>query len=1261
MAVSASPGPQATPKESPQPRSARIGFLERLHSPQRPVLVFDGATGTSLQQMDLSAEDFGGPALEGCNENLVFTRPDAVQAVHRHFLEVGCDVIETDTFGATSIVLAEYDLQDQTFALNQRAAQLAREVADEYSTPEQPRFVAGSIGPTTKLPTLGHIDFDAMVASFREQAEGLIAGDVDLFIVETCQDVLQIKAALQGIEQAFAATGQRLPLMVSVTMETTGTMLVGSDIAAVVAILEPFPIDVLGLNCATGPEQMKEHVRYLSQHSPFVVSCIPNAGLPENVGGVAHYRLTPVEMKMQLMHFVEDLGVQVIGGCCGTTPQHIAALTELARELHPAPRRVRGALAASPTAAEATIATPAEERQEADRPRPALAYEPAAASIYGVTPYHQDNSFLIIGERLNASGSKKVRELLNEEDWDGLVAVARGQVKENAHVLDVNVDYVGRDGVSDMRNLVSRLVTNVNLPLMLDSTEWQKMEAGLKVAGGKCILNSTNYEDGDERFFKVLELAKGYGAAVVVGTIDEEGMARTADRKFAIAQRAYRDILEFGIPAHEIFYDPLALPISTGIEEDRNNAAATVEAIRRIRSQLPGVHVVLGVSNVSFGLSPAARIVLNSVFLHECCQAGMDAAIVSPAKILPLAKISEDNQQISRQLIYDERRFEGDICVFDPLTELTTMFEGVSAKEARASGPSLADLPVEERLKQHIIDGERIGLETALDEALLSHPPLQIINTFLLDGMKVVGELFGSGQMQLPFVLQSAETMKSAVAHLEPHMETVEGQSTSKGKFLIATVKGDVHDIGKNLVDIILTNNGYEVINLGIKQSVDQIVEAQRLHNADCIAMSGLLVKSTAFMKDNLDTFNREGIRVPVILGGAALTPRFVHGDCRSVYQGQVIYGRDAFADLRFMDALMEAKAHGRWEDGQGFLEGAPAGLGLGEVPTEEAAPVAASPGAEAQAQASAPAEPAAPTAAEVVDDSRSAVVPEESALQPPFWGSQVLQEHEIDLAEVMAYLDRNALFAGQWQLRKSQQQSRAEYEAMLAEKAEPVLQHWLGRCLEEELLHPRVAYGYFPCGRLGNAVVLFDPAPLGAGDGPAGAGPELGRFLLPRQRAGNRYCIADFYRDLANDGAGHPRPSDLLPMQAVTMGERATAFAQELFRADQYSDYLYFHGLGVQMAEALAEWVHARIRRELGFADPQGMPLRDVLAQRYRGSRYSFGYPACPNVADSRPQLDWLGAQRIGLSMDESDQLEPEQSTTALVAMHSQARYFSA
>jgi len=1192
-------------------------FLDHLHSPQRPVLVFDGATGTSLQQLELTADDFGGEDLEGCNENLVVTRPDAVQSVHRQFLDAGCDVIETDTFGAASVVLAEYGLEDQAFELNKKAAELAREVADAYSTAAKPRFVAGSMGPTTKLPTLGHIEFDTLKEAYTEQAEGLLVGGVDLFIIETCQDVLQIKAALQGVMDAFEKRGESRPLMVSVTMETTGTMLVGSDIAAVVSILEPFPIDILGLNCATGPEQMKEHIRYLSQHSPFVVSCIPNAGLPENVGGVAHYRLQPLELKMQLMHFVEDLGVQVIGGCCGTTPAHIQALSQLSEELKPAER----------------------ENRRSHLERAALGYEPSAASIYGATSYHQDNSFLIIGERLNASGSKKVRDLLNEEDWDGLVAVARGQVKENAHVLDVNVDYVGRDGESDMKELVSRVVTNINLPLMLDSTEWQKMEAGLKVAGGKCILNSTNFEDGDERFFKVLELAKRYGAGVVVGTIDEDGMARTAEKKLQIAKRAYRAAVEYGIPAREIFYDPLALPISTGIEEDRRNGVETIEAIRRIREDLPGVHVVLGVSNVSFGLSPAARITLNSVFLHDCCEAGMDAAIVSPAKILPLIKINDEHQQVCRDLIQDRRRFEGDVCVYDPLTELTSLFEGVSAKDARASGPSLSDLPVEERLKQHIIDGERIGLEEALSLGLESYAPLEIVNTFLLDGMKVVGELFGSGQMQLPFVLQSAETMKAAVAFLEPHMEKSEGERTAKAKFLIATVKGDVHDIGKNLVDIILTNNGYEVINLGIKQDVNAIIEAQKKHQADCIAMSGLLVKSTAFMKDNLQAFNEAGISVPVVLGGAALTPRFVNKDCSEVYQGKVIYGRDAFTDLRFMDAYVNAKADNAWDNHQGFVNGTPEGLSLGgESPADNDS---------SEPPANEPTDSASgATPAVAVTTDRSEAVPAEAAVTPPFLGAQVLTPDAIPFEEVVGYLDRQALFAGQWQMRKAKDQSREAYEAELDAKAEPVLQAWLERIRKEGLLQPAVAYGYFPCGRDGNAVVVFEP------DTKA----ELGRFALPRQRSGNRYCIADFYNDLSG-GA----PTDVLPMQAVTMGEEASRFSQSLFAADAYSDYLYFHGLAVQMAEALAEWTHARIRRECGFSDAEGMALRDVLAQRYRGSRYSFGYPACPNVADSRQQLEWLDANRIGLTMDESDQLHPEQSTTALVALHSKARYFSA
>ncbi|WP_341897940.1 methionine synthase [Synechococcus sp. UW140] len=1195
-----------------------VGFLERLHSPERPVLVFDGATGTSLQQMELTAVDFGGSALEGCNEILVRTRPDVVRAVHKQFLDAGCDVIETNTFGSTSLVLAEYDLENEAFELNRQAALLAREMADQYTTDQHPRYVAGSMGPTTKLPSLGHVSFDVMKACFTEQALGLLAGNVDLFIIETCQDVLQIKAALTGVEEAFSQTGERRPLMVSVTMETTGTMLVGSDIAAVVAILEPFPIDILGLNCATGPEQMKEHMRYLSSCSPFVVSCIPNAGLPENIGGVAHYRLTPIEMKMALHHFIEDLGIQVIGGCCGTTPAHISALVEVARELKPAHREVR------------------QPHQYLERPL--LKAESAAASLYGTTSYEQENSFLIIGERLNASGSKKVRDLLNEENWDGLIGVARSQVKENAHILDVNVDYVGRNGEADMHELVSRLVTNVNLPLMLDSTEWQKMEAGLKVAGGKCLLNSTNYEDGNERFFKVLELARTYGAGVVIGTIDEEGMARSAERKFAIAQRAYRDALEFGIPAREIFYDPLALPISTGIEEDRRNGCETIAAIKRIRDDLPGTHVVLGVSNISFGLSAASRIVLNSIFLHDCCSAGMDAAIVSPAKILPLSKISEEHQQVCRDLINDKRRFENGLCVYDPLTTLTSLFEGVSAKEARASGPSLADLPVEERLKQHIIDGERIGLEQALADGLQNYKPLEIVNTFLLDGMKVVGELFGSGQMQLPFVLQSAETMKSAVAFLEPHMEKVIGadgklESSAKAKLLIATVKGDVHDIGKNLVDIILTNNGYEVINLGIKQSVEAIIEAQKMHGADCIAMSGLLVKSTAFMKDNLDAFNQADIDVPVILGGAALTPRFVNKDCRNVYHGQVIYGRDAFTDLRFMDALVEAKKSNNWDNKQGFLVESPEGFDLGKADPD--------PGDHDE-----PAKPSNQLDL-VISSDRSAAVPEEQALKPPFWGTKILLEDEIPFEQIFAYLDRQALFAGQWQLRKNQNQSREEYDQIIQSKAEPVLKEWIERIKAEDLLSPRVAYGYFPCGRDGNSVVIYDPA------NPSKC---LGRFELPRQRSGNRYCIADFYRDLNKQSA-----TDVIPMQAVTMGETATAFAKELFKADRYSDYLYFHGLGVQLAEALAEWTHARIRGEMGFSTEEPSNLKDVLAQRYRGSRYSFGYPACPNVADSRPQLTWLGAERIGLSMDESDQLDPEQSTTALVALHSKARYFSA
>ncbi len=1182
-------------------------FLDYLNGPKHPVLVFDGAMGTSLQSQNLTAEDFGGAEYEGCNEYLVHTKPSAVAKVHEAFLAVGADVIETDTFGGTSIVLAEYDLADQAYYLNKTAAELAKACANKYSTPEKPRFVAGSMGPGTKLPTLGHIDFDTLKNAYVEQVEGLYDGGADLLLVETCQDVLQIKAALNAIEEVFQKKGQRLPLMVSVTMETMGTMLVGTEINAVVSILQPYKIDILGLNCATGPDLMKPHIKYLSENSPFIVSCIPNAGLPENVGGQAHYRLTPVELKMALMHFIEDLGVQIIGGCCGTRPDHIQALAELSQGLTPKSRHYH--------------------------------YEPSAASIYSTQPYIQDNSFLIVGEKLNASGSKKCRELLNVEDWDSLVSMAKAQVKEGAHILDVNVDYVGRDGVRDMHQLASRLVNNVTLPLMLDSTEWEKMEAGLKVAGGKCILNSTNYEDGEPRFYQVLDLAKKYGAGVVIGTIDEEGMGRTAEKKFQIAKRAYYGAIEYGIPPYEIFFDPLALPISTGIEEDRENGKATIEAMRRIRQELPECHILLGVSNISFGLNPAARQVLNSVFLHEAMQVGMDGAIVSANKILPLAKIEPEYQQICRDLIYDNRRFDGDICVYDPLTKLTELFAGKTTKKDPSSN---ANLPVEERLKQHIIDGERLGLEEALKQALQDYPPLDIINIFLLDGMKVVGELFGSGQMQLPFVLQSAQTMKAAVAFLEPFMEKKEGDNNAKGTFIIATVKGDVHDIGKNLVDIILTNNGYRVINLGIKQPVENIIEAYKEHKADCIAMSGLLVKSTAFMKENLEVFNEKGITVPVILGGAALTPKFVHDDCQKTYKGQVIYGKDAFSDLHFMDKLMPAKAGGQWDDSKGFLA---------ECAEAEKTTVVAE---ELEVNPDTIFTDGTLDKELVIDTRRSeAVEVDIPRPTPPFWGTKILTAAEIPIEEVFWYLDLQALFVGQWQFRKPKSQSKQEYDEFLQEKVHPILTAWKEKIVKENLLNPTLIYGYFPCQSSGNSLLIYDPESIQAGEKPENLQP-IAIFEFPRQKSARRLCIADFFA---------PQESgiiDVFPMQAVTVGEIATEYAKSLFDANEYTEYLYYHGMAVQTAEAMAEWTHTRIRRELGFAEFDPDNIRDILQQRYQGSRYSFGYPACPNIQDQYKQLDLLGCDRIGMSMDESEQLYPEQSTTAIITYHPTAKYFS-
>lgn len=1172
-------------------------FLETLNE---RIVVFDGAMGTNLHAQDLTVDDYGGPQFEGCPEHLLISKPEAVEKVHAGFFEVGCDVVETDSFGGASIVLAEYQIAHLAYELNLRAAQLARRIAADFSTKEKPRWVAGSMGPTTKLPTLGHISFLDMKASYREQARGLLDGGADLLIVETCQDILQTKSALAAIFEEFQSSKRRVPVIAQVTIEAFGTMLMGTEIGAALTALEPFPIDVIGMNCATGPQQMTENVRYLCQNSKFPVSVIPNAGIPENVGGHAVFKETPESLSKELAHFARDLGVRVVGGCCGTTPAHLRAVVEAVKDITPLAREI---------------------------PRTA-----ACSSIFSQQPYRQDTSFLIVGERVNASGSKKMRDLLNAEDWDGLVSLAREQEREGAHVLDVNVDFVGRDGEKDMHELASRLVTNVKIPLMFDSTEWQKMEAGLQHAGGKCILNSTNYEDGEPRFAKVLSLAKEYGAGVVIGTIDEEGMARTAEGKFNIARRAYEQATkEHGIPADDIFFDALALPISTGIEEDRRNAVETIEAIRRIKSELPGAFSILGVSNVSFGLNPASRIVLNSVFLHEAVTAGLDSAIVNASKIEPLNRIEERQLKVALDLIYDRREFSGDVCTYDPLTEFTKLFEGVTTKSKKKEARGET---VEERLKYHIIDGEKLGLEDNLKVALETYSALDIINNILLEGMKVVGDLFGSGQMQLPFVLQSAEAMKAAVRFLEPFMEK-KGGATAKGTMVLATVKGDVHDIGKNLVDIILTNNGYKVINLGIKQTIDTILSSYEEHQADAIGMSGLLVKSTLIMKENLEVMNERGINVPVVLGGAALTRRYVEDDLKALYQGTLYYARDAFAGLHTMDKLMSG-------DGQAIEEKAVAaaaganGNGAGDDAEELV-------GEEAKLGIRKSATPRGvkKISGDTTHTNRSDVAASVPIPEPPFFGSRAVLDIPID--DVFAYINETALFKGQWQFKQGRT-SAEEYQAFVAERVRPVFDELKERSKREGLLVPRAVYGYFPCQASANDLIIYDERGKN----------ELTRFTFPRQPSGKRLCLADYF---ASVDSGR---MDVVAFHLVTMGRRASEYSQQLFKIDNYSDYLYFHGLSVESAEALAELWHKKIRQELGIAGKDAKNLNELFRQGYQGSRFSFGYPACPNLEDQVKLFELLDPSRIDVELTEEFQLDPEQSTSAIVIHHPEARYFS-
>ena len=1158
-------------------------FLQAL---KNRVLVLDGAMGTTIHTYPLDVnKDYDG--LENCSEVLCRTRPDVIGQIHEGFLAAGCDAVESNTFGSNKLVLNEFGIAAETFDLNKRAVEIARAACLKYSSPEKPRFVIGSMGPGTRLPTLGHTTFDVLVDSYREQVRGLLAGGVDALLLETQQDLLTIKAALNAIMEVMHEQSTQVPVMVQVTIETTGTMLVGSDMSAVVAAIEPYACVVsLGLNCATGPAEMGEHIQYLSHHWPRLISVVPNAGLPIIVEGQAAYPLTAHDFALSLMRFVNEYGVNIVGGCCGSSYEHLRAVTDALAQ--------QGAHV---------------------RPREMVPLGAQVSSLYTAEDIRQETSYLIVAERTNPNGSRQFNRLLEVGDFDAMVSMAKDEIHDGSHVLDVSVDFVGRDGVKDMGEVVTRFVQQVQAPLMIDSTNPEVMEAALKLVGGRSILNSVNLEDGEERVGRICKLATRFGAAIVCGTIDEDkvaAMARTADRKLAIARRL-RDLAvdKFGLRDKDLLFDPLVLPISTGIEEDRRNALETIEGIRRISRELRECHTVVGLSNVSFGLKPAARVVLNSAFLHECREAGLTGAIVHVSKILPRTRIEDAKWNAALDLIYDRRR-EG----FDPLIHFIGLFKD-GAEEQAAERKPVVNLPLNEKLQRHIIDGNRRDLNTDLLEALKQWPALQIINEHLLAGMKVVGELFGSGEMQLPFVLQSAEVMKASVAFLQPYLDKVDG--ASKGKVVLATVKGDVHDIGKNLVDIILTNNGFTVINLGIKQPVANILHAAKEHSADAIGMSGLLVKSVAVMRENLQEMNAQEIKIPVLLGGAALTRAYAESDLGKLYHGPLFYCKDAFEGLHTMDRIMAGEAE------MAVIEKQP------EIDRRQAL--------RQRAEEMTPSVANLPEHSEVQHDNP---VP-----RPPFWGRRVVRD--IPLKQVFPYINELALFRGQWGFKKGKL-SEAEFVRTTEEQARPVFKRLSEEASVRELLDPKVVYGFFPCQSDGDDLIVYK---IENHKSTIENAIEWLRFSFPRQTTRRRLCISDFFRSKASG------EFDVLAVQAVTVGERISAHTQELFAANEYQEYLYWHGFGVESAEALAELWHKRIRAELGFSSEDAPSPREIFTQGYRGSRYSFGYGACPSLEDRAKIMELLSGQDIGLELSENYMLVPEQSTDAIIVHHPQAKYF--
>ncbi len=1167
------------------------GFLDLV---DQRVVVYDGAFGTFMQEKELSADDFGGPELEGCNEMLVVTRPDLIAEMHSAFFDVGVDVVETATFGAFAVPLGEYGIAERSHELNVAGARIAREVADEYSTPDRCRYVAGSIGPGTKFASLGQIRFAELRDAYEVQVAGLLDGGVDLLLVETQFDLLGLKAAVVGSRRAMAAAGRQVPIQAQVTIELTGRMLPGTEIGAALAAIDPLKVDIIGINCATGPTEMGEHLRHLSQHSRMPISCLPNAGMPSVVDGKMHYDLTPQGLAEHQARFVSEFGVQVVGGCCGTTPAHLKAVVEAVTGLAPAERHP--------------------------------VHEPSATSIYSAVGFDQDASVLMIGERTNANGSKKFREALLEGDWDLCLKMASEQVKEGSHILDVCVDYVGRDGTADMEEIASRFATQANAPLMIDSTEPPVIEAALQWIGGRPILNSVNLEDGDApgtRLDRFLSLAREYGAAVVCTCIDTEGQARTPEWKLRAA-RSIHDLAvdRYGLEPSDLIFDPLALTLGTGMEESRGDGASTIAGIKLIKAELPGVHTTLGLSNISFGLKPAARHVLNSVYLNECMLAGLDSAIVHAGKILPLNRIPDEQRDVCLDLIYDRRGAAGALAggneSYDPLTKLLEIFADVTTTAVEKEDHS--DWPVDKRLSQRIIDGERDGLIAELDEALDSgFSALQIVNDVLLAGMKVVGDLFGSGEMQLPFVLQSAETMKASVAYLEQFMEKVEGDA-GKGRIVLATVKGDVHDIGKNLVDIILTNNGYEVHNIGIKVSIADMIQKATEVKADAIGMSGLLVKSTIIMRENLQELNSRSLsNIPVLLGGAALTRSYVERDLREVYDGRLFYGKDAFEGLRVMDRLGEIRRDPAGDDPD-----------WGMTPSESTVP------SRLKAQY------ATDVDLTQIPDRSPDVETDNPLVKAPFTGSRVVKGLPLD--DVAKYLNETALFRNQWQFRPE----AGEDDASFKDRIRPIFREQLALARHDELLQPGVVYGYWPANGDGQDLVVWtDESRSG----------ELARFRFPRSSREPWLCIADFFRPVSSP------EEDTVAFMIVTMGHAVSERAAKLFAEDRYQEYLLLHGLGVEMAEALAELWHRRIREELGYAGEDGPSLAGLFRQQYRGGRYSWGYPACPDLEDNELVAALLGADRLGIEVSEETgyQYQPEQTTSAIICHHPKAKYFVA